>query len=189
MQMETLLGLRLQEWSLAYSRCSSSRHGMKRRHPNAASSLSRPCTPHPSPATKWPKGRGLGTRRPHSRRWQAPLSLRACLVPSLIKTSTLPLPLGGTGRGRQTRAPRLTPAWLWRGFRRPSRRPRSQAARCRFNSTAQPEGCPAGSGPPQLPPPGRMLSAGGAAMGWAQAVGPPEKGTVGIRMQLQGMPA
>lgn len=147
-----------------------------------------PPTPHPPLSGPQPKVQGLGTRWPHFRRWQAPLSLRACLVPSLIKTSALPLPWGGTGRGRRTRAPRLTPAWLWRGFRRPSRRPRSQAARCRFNSTAQPEGGPAGSGPPQSPPPGRMPSAGGAATGQAQAVVPPEKGTVGIRMQLQGMP-
>ena len=60
MQMETLLGLRLQEWSLVYSRCSSNRHGMKRRHQNAAPSLSRPCTPHPSPATEWAPAQSSG---------------------------------------------------------------------------------------------------------------------------------
>lgn len=138
---------------------------MKRRHQNAAPPLPLPCTPHPPPSGPQPKVQGLGTRRPHSRRRQAPLSPRACLVPSLIKTSALPLPLGGTGRERRTRAPRLTPAWLRRGFRCPSQRPRSRAARCRFDSTAQPEGCPARSGPPRSPPPGRTPSAAGCGHG------------------------
>ena len=121
-----------------------------------------PAPPIPDRSGPQPKVQGLGTRQPHCRRRQAPLSPRACLVPSLIKTSALTLPLGGTGRGRWPWGPETDPNLALEKIQTPklmSMEPGGQVS-LQLHGTAPRAALP-GQDHHDRPPPGRPPSAVG----------------------------